>query len=44
VIYVLKNICVQLQSATEAVKTIIDHMTNPQTTTHLQLEKGERKG
>ena len=34
-------VCVQIQSAKEAVKTVLDHMTNPQTSTHLQLQKGD---
>ena len=33
--------CVQIQSAKEAVKTVLDHMTNPQTSTHLELQKGD---
>ncbi|KAL8585787.1 hypothetical protein ACOMHN_037350 [Nucella lapillus] len=31
----------KLQSAKEAVKTILNHMTNPETSTHLPLAKGE---
>lgn len=33
--------CPQLQSAKDAVKTVLDHMTNPKTSTHLTLPKGE---
>ncbi|KAK7103123.1 triokinase/FMN cyclase-like [Littorina saxatilis] len=31
----------KLQSAKDAVKTVLDHMTNPKTSTHLTLPKGE---
>lgn len=30
----------QLLSAKEAIKEVLDHLTNPQTETHLLLEKG----
>lgn len=32
--------CLQLMSAKETVKVMIDHMTNPENSTHLAVKKG----
>lgn len=41
VTYSLKFILFKLLSAKEVVKMMLDHMTNPQTSTHLDLKKGK---
>lgn len=41
VTYSLKFILFKLLSAKEVVKMMLDHMTNPQTSTHLGLKKGK---